>query len=86
MSLEAWWFGLRFSVSRYPSSILLPLYFGVSALKLNTRKKGTLIITGALGNPGWGLGEVGKKLVRSAEANHILAYFMRSERLHNPKL
>ena len=36
--------------SRYPSSALLPFYFGVSLLKLNSRKKGTLIISGLLGN------------------------------------
>ena len=29
-----------------------PFYFGVSLLKLNSRKKGTLIINGLLGNPG----------------------------------
>ena len=39
-------------VSRYPSSTLLPFYFGVSSLKLNSRKKGTLIIHGLLGNLG----------------------------------
>ena len=30
--------------SRYPSGTLLPFLFGVSLLKLNNRKKGTLII------------------------------------------
>ena len=36
--------------SRYPSSTLLPFLFWVSLLKLNSRKKGTLIINGLLGN------------------------------------
>ena len=36
--------------ARYPSSTLLPFYFGVSLLKLNSRTKGTLIINGLLGN------------------------------------
>ena len=39
-------------VPRYPSSALLPFLFGVSLLKLNSRKKGTLIINGLLGNLG----------------------------------
>ena len=35
---------------RYPCSTLLPFLFGVSLLKPNSRKKGTLIIRGLLGN------------------------------------
>ena len=31
-----------------------PFYLGVSLLKLNSRKKGTLVIKGLLGNPGNG--------------------------------
>ena len=38
------------TTSRYPSSTLLPFLFGVSLLKLNSRRKGTLIIKGLLGN------------------------------------
>ena len=30
--------------------VLFPFHFGVSGFKLNTRKKGTLILTGLLGN------------------------------------
>ena len=33
-----------------------PVYFGVSLLKLNSRKKGNLIINGLLGNLGLGFG------------------------------
>ena len=35
--------------SRYPSSTLFP-FFGVSLLKLNLRKQGTLIVKGLLEN------------------------------------
>ena len=42
------------SVSRYRSSTLLSFYFGVSLLKLNSRKTVTLIIHGLLGNPSLG--------------------------------
>ena len=36
--------------SRFPSSTLLPFFGGVPLLKPNSRKKGTLIIKGLLGN------------------------------------
>ena len=39
-------------VSRFPSSTLLPFFLGVPLLKPNSRKKGTLIIKGLLGNLG----------------------------------
>ena len=42
------------SVSSYRSSTLLLFYFGVSLLKLNSRKAVTLIIHGLLGNPSLG--------------------------------
>ena len=34
----------------FPSSTLLPFFLGVLLLKPNSRKKGTLIIKGLLGN------------------------------------
>ena len=37
--------------SRYPSSTLFRLCFGVSSLKLNSRKQGAHTIEGLLGNP-----------------------------------
>ena len=41
---------LGYSITRYPSSTLFPLfYLGVSLLKLNSRKKETLFIEGLLG-------------------------------------
>ena len=39
-------------VTRFPSSTLLPFFLGVPLLKPNSRKKGTLIIKGLLGNLG----------------------------------
>ena len=43
--------GLGFRVSRYPSSTLFPFLFGGLLIKkLNSRKKGSLIIKGLLGN------------------------------------
>ena len=36
--------------ARFPSSTLLPVFLGVPLLKPNSRKKGTLIIKGLLGN------------------------------------
>ena len=42
-------FGLV-SLTRFPSSTLLPFFFWVPLLKPNSRKKGTLIIKGLLGN------------------------------------
>ena len=36
--------------TRFPSSTLLPFFWGVPLLKPNSRKKGTLIIKGPLGN------------------------------------
>ena len=36
--------------SRYPSNNLVPFFWGVVLLKLNSRKKGTLVINGLLGN------------------------------------
>ena len=36
--------------TRFPSSTLLPFFWGVPLLKPNSRKKGTLIIKGLLGN------------------------------------
>ena len=38
------------SLARCPSSTLLPFFFWVPLLKPNSRKKGTLIIKGLLGN------------------------------------
>ena len=43
-------FGNPVRRTRYPSGTLFLFYFGVSLLKLNIRKKGTLIIQGLLGN------------------------------------
>ena len=37
-------------LTRFPSSTLLPFFLGVPLLKPNSRKKGTLIIKGLLGN------------------------------------
>ena len=37
-------------LSRFSSSTLLPFFFWVPLLKPNSRKKGTLIIKGLLGN------------------------------------
>ena len=37
-----------------PAVPFCPFYLGVSLLKLNSRKKGTLFIKGLLGNPGNG--------------------------------
>ena len=37
------------SEARYPSSTLFPFLFGVSVLKLNIRKKATLILRGYWG-------------------------------------
>ena len=39
-----------FGSSRFPSSTLLPFFFWVRLLTPNSRKKGTLIIKGLLGN------------------------------------
>ena len=36
--------------TNYPGSTFFPFYFGISLLKLNIRKKGTLVIEGLLGN------------------------------------
>ena len=42
--------GLGAPLSRCPNSTLLPFFFWVPLLKPNSRKKGTLIIKGLLGN------------------------------------
>ena len=42
--------GKKETTTRYPSSTLLPFLFWGLLMKLNSRKKGTLIIKGLLGN------------------------------------
>ena len=41
---------VRTPIIRYPSSTLFPFYLGVSLLKLNSKKKGSLMFKGLLGN------------------------------------
>ena len=44
------WESKGIPLSRFPSSTLLPFFWGVPLLKPNSRRKGTLIIKGLLGN------------------------------------
>ena len=53
MGLEGLW-SLEFLGT--PVVPFYPFYFGLSLFKQNSRKKGTLIIKGLLGNLGLGLG------------------------------
>lgn len=41
------------SLRRFPSSTFYPFHFRFSVFKLNSRKTGTLIVKGTLGNLGW---------------------------------